>query len=509
LLCELAAECKQTCEAPLTSTATPSDLADSSDDSPLFVDLDGTLIATDSLYETLLSCARVAPLTLLKLPYWLVRGRARLKAELAAAAKINAALLPYDQRLCALLRAEKQRGRKIYLATAANDRIAHAVAQVLGLFDGVIASDRQRNLKGKNKLEAISQVAGDSFSYVANSAEDIAIWSVARSAWLVNASAAVERRARSSSNVTRVLPPRRVALRDLLLALRPHQWVKNTLIFVPLLTSLRISDASAVWSALIAFVAFCACASATYVLNDLLDLNADRAHSRKRERVFASGKLKIWHGIALSGALLSAGLATAALQSPQLLGTLAGYMILSTAYSLQLKRYVVLDTIVLAMLYTSRLIAGGAATGIELSVWLLAFALFSFLSLALLKRCAELVLVDSTGAGEVKGRDYRVADLRVLWPMGVAMSVSSLVIFVLYVSSPDVRARYENPNILWIAAIGLAYWLGRMWLKTSRGEMTDDPIVYSLRDRGSRLIIIGIVIGTFVAHVAASEWLPR
>jgi 4-hydroxybenzoate polyprenyltransferase len=317
----------------------------------------------------------------------------------------------------------------------------------------------------------------------------------------VNARKTVERRAEESCRVERAFPRRHSQWRDLFSALRPQQWVKNALVFVPLFTAFQFQDRGALLGALIAFVAFCACASATYVLNDLLDLEADRAHPRKRQRAFASGRVSIRTGLGLAAVLMSAGIVVAGAHSPSLLLILVGYMLATTAYSLRLKHYALLDGIILASLYTSRVAAGVVATDINPSPWLIAFALFVFCSLALLKRCAELVMLESNGATVTQRRDYRVADLRVLWPFGIALSTCSLVVFVLYVNAPEVRERYASPDLLWLAALGLAYWLGRMWLKTSRGEMTDDPIVYSLRDIGSRVTVGFIVLTTLLAHI--------
>jgi 4-hydroxybenzoate polyprenyltransferase/phosphoserine phosphatase len=484
----------------VSAAAPASDALPIDNDTPLFVDLDGTLVTTDTLYESALAGLRAAPASLLQWPLWLAQGRARLKSELATRARIDVGRLPYDERLCALLRQERARGRRIYLATAADASIAQAVADHLGLFDGVIASDGVHNLKGRHKLEAIRRVAGERFAYVGNGSEDLPIWVASAAAVVVNAGERLEREARSVAAVAAVLPRRTRPVRAAVRALRPHQWVKNVLIFVPVLTSFRFSDPAALLAAVLAFVAFCLCASATYIVNDLLDLNADRAHPRKRSRPFAAGQLPIPAGAALALALVAAGLALAAVHSPLLLATVAGYMVVTSAYSLRLKHYVLLDAIVLASLYTWRLFAGVVAARVDASVWLLGFALFVFLSLALLKRCAELVMIEAAQGPGAAGRDYRVADLRVLWPLGIALGACSVVVFVLYATAPEVRVRYASPGALWAVAVGLIYWLSRMWLKTARGEMSDDPIVYALRDRGSRVLIAAMIAAVLFAH---------
>ncbi len=474
--------------------------AEVSDEPPLFVDLDGTLIASDSLLECLFAGTKSRPLKVFTFPLWLLRGRACLKEELAKLARLDPALLPYRSDVCDFLREERARGRKIYLATAADQRIAQGVATHLDVFDGVLASDGATNLKGANKLRAIQAVAGARFAYAGNAKEDLAIWSAAESAIVVNAPHWLQARVETSTEVERSFPraPRRA--RDLWAAMRPHQWMKNLLVFVSLLTSFNFYELAPVLASVAAFVALSLCASATYIVNDLFDLSSDRKHPRKRARPFASGAASIPHGLIAALVLLVAGMTVASLVSPGLLAVVTAYVVMTTAYSLHLKGYVVLDVIVLAALYMTRIVAGAVAIHVAVSVWLLAFALFLFVSLALVKRCAELVLYESQGGRGSSGRDYQVTDLRVLWPLGIAMGVCSVVVFALYVSAPEVQARYGAPLLLWFVAVALVYWLGRMWIKASRGEMSDDPIVFALRNRGSRLLIAGMVVATLAAY---------
>lgn len=337
-----------------------SDVAANADDSPLFVDLDGTLIVTDSLHESFVGCLRAQPIKLLRIPLWLAKGRARLKAELASIAKPDARLLPYDDRLCAFLQIEKHRGRRIYLATAADTRIARSVAEVVGLFDGIVASDGARNLKGAHKLAAIRETVAGEFSYAGNSGEDLTIWQAAASALVVNAPKSLERRAEQSCHIERVFPRRGARWRDVLAALRPLRWLKNALVFVPWLVT-SAQDSAAALAALGTFLAFCACASATYLLTDLLDLEAARSHPDKRLGAFASGRLSIAHGFVLVGLLAVAGLAGAAALAPLLPLVLVGYMGATLAYGLKLRHHAVLGAIAVAALYAARLVAGMVA----------------------------------------------------------------------------------------------------------------------------------------------------
>jgi 4-hydroxybenzoate polyprenyltransferase len=468
---------------------------------PLFVDLDGTLIASDSLLECILFCAKQHPLDFLKLPIWLLRGRAHFKACLSAAADgLDVARLPYNEDLCRYLRREKATGRAIYLATAADGQLACRVADHLGLFDGVIASNASENLKGVRKLEAIQKIAGSEFVYAGNSRDDLVIWKEAASAIVVSAPRAVMEQAQRSAKVEKIFPRPAPILREMLEVMRPYQWLKNVLVFVPLLVSFRITDIGSVSSAIMAFIAFSLCASATYVMNDLLDVHSDRHHPRKRFRPFASGQLPILVGLGLILCGLGLGLSVAALESIHLLAVVSLYLAITVAYSYYLKTRVMLDVVILAALYAIRIVGGAASIGASMSVWLLAFALFVFLSLALVKRCAELIALKAAGLLKSHGRNYGVEDLTVLWPIGIATAVCSVLVLALYINSGDMPKHYATPSLLWLVTLGLFYWLGRMWIKTARGEMTDDPLVYSLRDFGSRTVIGGMVLMTLAAY---------
>jgi 4-hydroxybenzoate polyprenyltransferase len=473
-------------------------------EAPLFVDMDGTLIASDSLLECLVLCVKERPLDLLKLPGWLLRGRAYLKARLAAAAdRLDVGRLPYNEEFCQHLRAERVNGRAIYLATAADRQLAIRVADHLGLFDGVLASDGNRNLKGVRKLEAIREIAGDKFAYAGNARTDLVIWNAAESAILVSAPRAVVKRARVSANVEKVFPRPAPILPEMMRVIRPYQWLKNVLVFVPLLTSFRITDLGSIAASIMAFITFSLCASSSYVANDLFDIHSDRHHPRKRFRPFASGRLPIPVGLTMIVCGLCFGLSVAALESVQLLTVAALYFAITIAYSSYLKTRVIMDVVILAILYAIRIFAGAVAIGVSVSVWLLAFALFVFLSLALVKRCAELFALKSAGLIESRGRNYSVDDLPVLFSIGIATAVCSVLIFALYINSGTNPQHYATPSLLWIVALGLFYWVARMWIKTARGEMTDDPLVYSLRDFGSLMVIGGMVIVTLAAYFLA------
>ncbi len=471
----------------------------------LVVDLDGTLTPTDTLVESVIQMVRRNPASALKLPLWLLKGRAAFKSKVASKSGFSAKSLPYRQALLDYLRAEKNKGRCLILATAAHDSIGGSVAEHLGLFEKVLASDAKTNLKGKEKLEAIKRHAGEEFCYVGDSAADLPIWEAAKAAILVNVPDRMAARVRGSTPIEHEFPPMPVRTSIWLKAFRVHQWLKNLLLFVPLLTAFSLFDPDKITTIALAFIAFSLAASATYIVNDLLDLESDRAHPRKRFRPFANGDIPILHGLVAGLLSLAVALSFAASISPQFLAILALYLFLTSAYSWILKEYVLIDVLMLSVLYTLRIFAGSIAAGIAVSSWLLAFSLFIFLSLALVKRSSELISLEQIGRIATRGRDYRVSDLAVLWPLGVGASLSAVVVFGLFINAPETRERYESPQMLWLVAILLIYWIARLWIKTARGEMHDDPVVYAIRNFGSLVTILAMTAVALVAHFISMD----
>ena len=473
---------------------------------PIAIDLDGTLVATDTLFESIVLLARRAPLAMLLLPLWLTRGLAYFKRAIAQRAGLRVTNLPYREPLLTFLRQERARGRRLVLATAADSSVADAVAQHLNLFDHVLSSDGLTNLKGQAKLQAIRAHLGADFVYAGDSAADLPIWKGCGKAILVGASASIAVQVRQGCEVEQEFAVAAAGaghagrINMWLQALRVHQWVKNVLLLVPLFTGFYFNNAGKVVDVLLAFLAFSLVASATYILNDLWDLDNDRQHPRKKSRPLASGRLSIQHGVAGSALLLTCGFALALLLPDAFLGVLCVYVVTTCTYSWSLKEFVLLDVLALSVLYTIRIVAGAVCVRAELSSWLLAFSVFMFFSLALVKRCSELVTLEAANRQDSRGRDYRVTDLVILWPMGVGAALCSTVIFGLFISSPETAARYATPQLLWLSALGLLYWLARLWIKTARGEMHDDPVVFALRDRGSRLTVLGIVGAVLAAH---------
>ncbi|MBL8299237.1 MAG: UbiA family prenyltransferase [Rhodanobacteraceae bacterium] len=456
---------------------------------PLCVDLDGTLIRSDLLFESALILLRRNPFYVFVFVLWLLRGRAHLKHEIARRAEIDPATLPYDERVVAWLR-EQQGQRPHVLCTASDAALANGVAAHLGLFDDVLASDGTRNLAGRDKAAALRERYGDKgFDYAGNEYRDLHIWKHARRAVVVNGSTGLARAAGDCCEVERVFEAHRSGLRTWAKALRLHQWLKNLLVFLPLFTSHRVLETATTLNCVLAFLAFGLCASGVYLLNDLFDLDADRRHPRKRLRPFAAGTLPLSAGIVAAPLLALAGLAVAAWLSLPFAGVLACYYALTLAYSLRLKRIVMLDVVVLAALYTVRIIGGAVIIGGGLSFWLLAFSMFLFLSLAMLKRYTELRALLGSDKSEASGRGYAVDDIALIQSLGGASGYMSVLVLALYINSTASEALYRHQQVLWLLCPLLLYWISRIWLIAHRGHMHDDPVVFALVDRVSRVVL--------------------
>lgn len=468
---------------------------------PLVVDLDGTLTSTDTLMESVLQLLKRDPWALLKFPIWLIKGRAAFKQFAASRSGLLVESLPWREPFIEFLRSEKQRGRRIILATAADRDIAIATAQHLGLFDEVISSDGMQNLKGAKKLVAIKKLTNDQFVYAGDSRADIPIWKSAAGAILVGVRPEVADTVRHYTPIEKEFPRSRQGLKVWLRALRVHQWLKNLLVFVPLLTAFSFLEKDALWRGVLGFIAFCLTASATYIVNDLRDLENDRAHPRKRNRPFASGEISIAYGLVVASCLLLAGLGFGVAVSESFCLMVVLYIAVTTVYSWMLKEYVLIDVMTLSLLYTLRILAGSVAVNVDVTSWLLAFSVFVFMSLALIKRCSELVALEHLGRNAACGRNYGVKDLVVLWPLGVGSAMCAVVVFGLFIDAPHTQTNYANPQMLWLVAIALIYWLARLWIKTARGEMHDDPLVFAVRDFGSRMTILVMILASLVARL--------
>lgn len=460
------------------------------------VDLDGTLVYSDMLVENLFLFLRHNPLRIFELVFWLFGGKAHFKRKLADAILPGVDDIPYNRGLIDWLTEQRSTGARLVLATASDSRIAQRIAERLGIFDEVLGTQLS-NLSSHRKRAVLVERFGErGFEYVGNSRADLAVWQSASVIHVANPERGVLGAVRRLGETGMVFDARPGYWRTLLKALRVHQWAKNTLIFVPLLASHRVFELPLLWNGLLAFVAFGACASSVYLLNDLLDLPDDRQHPTKRNRPLAAGTLPILHALFLIPGLLVTAFAVALWQLPwQFAAVLAAYYLLTLAYSLWLKRVVMLDVVTLAMLYTVRVIAGAAAMTLAATFWILAFCMFIFLSLAFVKRYTELHDARQKGKKDKSaGRGYYPADFELLASLGGASGYLSVLVLALYINEAASATLYRSPEWMWAACPLLLFWLSRVWLLAHRGQMHDDPIVFALRDSVSRWTGLGLLV---------------
>jgi 4-hydroxybenzoate polyprenyltransferase len=463
---------------------------------PLCVDLDGTLTPVDTLHESLLTLARRSPLSLLSLPAWLARGKAGFKREVSKIVDLDGSGLPFRPELLEWLQAERASGRRLVLVTAADHKIADSVAAHLGLFDEVLASNGTDNFSGEDKRRLLVERFGErGFDYAGNEVKDTHVWKSARQAIVVGSNSLASS-ARKVAEVGRVFAPKSGSLKLWLRAARLHQWVKNALIFLPALLAHQILAPGIIGLCIRAFIAFGLCASSVYIINDLLDLSADRKHPRKRFRPFASGELSARAGLIAATLLLVGAIALSLTIGLIFCGALAGYYFLTWAYSLRLKKAAIVDVMTLAGLYTMRIIAGAAATLIQPSFWLLAFSMFIFLSLGCVKRYTELDDANKAGKMGGHGRGYWATDLPLLLGLGISSGFCTILVMALYLNSPESMMLYDHSKPLWLICPLLLYWISRVWLLTTRGQMHDDPVVFALRDKLSIAVLglIGLIV---------------
>jgi 4-hydroxybenzoate polyprenyltransferase/phosphoserine phosphatase len=469
-----------------------SDLNSLQSEVPLVVDLDGTLIKTDLLFESANQFIARYPFRLATLFRWITQGKSHLKAQLAQNYSIDATSLPYNRSLIAWLSKEHQQGRKIILATASHKLLAEAVANHFGLFDEVFATEGEINLKATQKRDLLISNYGErGFDYIGNGIADFPVWKAAKTAYVVSSSPAFIKRVSTIGNLAQAFPNDRPSLiESLFKALRPHQWIKNILIFVPLLAAQHFGDFLSDIQALIAFGVFGLTASSVYLLNDLVDVADDRHHLRKQHRPFAAGNLSLMTGWLIWPMLLliSFGLAWFLLP-PTFIVVLAIYFALTLVYSLRLKQSAIIDVLTLASLYTLRIIAGAAAISVPLSFWLLTFSMFIFLSLAFIKRFSELKSARQANLdGLLRGRGYEHQDLELVSTMGIGSGYLAILVLALYIQDGRTSELYHTPQFIWLACPILLFWISRAWLITHRGHMHDDPIIFAIKDRMSWLV---------------------
>lgn len=468
---------------------------------PLCIDLDGTLIATDSLWEGLVSVLLRKPWLIFAMIGWALAGKAVLKREIAARHPSNGADWPFRDEVIERIRLARDAGQPVWLVTGAAEATARAIADHLGLFDRVLHSTDAENLTSGRKRDKLLAICGDGgFDYAGNSADDVAVFDAARRAILVAPDKAARRWGQHhDAEVLSIVPNSPVAIFK---SIRVHQWLKNVLIAVPLVLNHEYAVTGLVLAAIAAFFSFSFLASAVYIVNDIADLANDRQHPRKRKRPLASGAVSIPVISATAVALVLASVGLASLLPPIFWAVLAFYAVVTTAYTFILKRKLLVDVFTLAALYTVRIIAGAAATGVNLSFWLLAFSIFFFLSLALVKRYVELNDLAAADGARLKGRGYQGLDKDMIGQAGIASAFSAAMVLALYVHSNEVASLYPRPELLWPLCPMILYMLLRIWILARREEMHEDPVVFIMRDWRSQLVT---AVGAGLVLLAATS----
>jgi len=457
---------------------------------PLCVDLDGTLLKTDTLYELAFRIIKQSPLIIFYLPLLLLKGKQHLKKYLSEKCLLNPELLPYNRDFLDYLIAQNREGRKLVLVTGCYEKTANEIAAHLGIFDSVMATNADINLTGKNKAQRLLQVFGaKGFDYAGNDTVDIPVWEECREALLVNCAPINRKIVGRKFTFAKVFDERKNNLKALIKALRLHQWAKNALLIISALTAHMLWDKNTCLTLVVAFLAFGCCASFSYIINDLLDLDADRQHHSKKNRPFAAGTVSIPAGVLMACMLLVLTVIFSSQLNMRFCVLLFIYFVTTNLYSFKLKSIPILDVSLLAGLYTLRVVAGSVAVNLEPSFWLIAFSAFLFFSLAIVKRLSELLYLDKNTDKPVKARGYVAEDISTLQALGGSSAMAAVLVLALYIDSKAVRVLYNSPRHLWLLCPVILIWLGRVWLITGRGKMHDDPVVFALKDRVSWLIL--------------------
>ena len=463
----------------------------------LYVDLDGTVIKTDLLFESILLLLKKNIFQTLLIPVWLLKGKANLKHQLSKRVHIPVELLPLNTEFHAYPKEEVERGRNIVLISASSQIPVRQVSDHLGLFIDAMGSDEDHSLKSKNKVTRILQLDPEGgFTYAGNSKDDIAVWSEASEVILVNCNRSLAKNLQHSSENIRQFDAPKSTLMKFWQAIRPHQWPKNALIFLPLILSHQLNQANLLLQACIAFMCFSFVASSVYLLNGMLDLNSDRQHPTKRRRPFASGDLSLAYGYMGAPLLLVLGFLVSLWLPTEFIFLLLGYWLMTTLYSLLLKSLFLIDVLTLASLYTWRIVAGSAAISVVTTYYLLAFSFFLFLGLAMVKRYTEFLNLQNEGKSTIEGRGYAVENLQTLATIGGGSSLIAVAVFAFYINAPATTELYSNPLLLWSICPLLLYLLWRIWTLARRGKLDEDPVLFALTDRRSQFTaaVCGLII---------------
>ena len=465
--------------------------------STLYVDLDGTVIKTDLLFESILLLLKKNFFLALLVPVWLLKGKANLKHQLSKRVHIPVELLPLNTEFHDYLKEEVERGRNIVLISASNQLPVRQVGDYLGLFIDAMGSDEDHNLKSKSKVTRILQLdPAGGFIYAGNSKADIAVWSEASEAILVNCKRSLAKSLQHGNENIQHFDVPQPALKKCWQAIRPHQWLKNALIFLPLILSHQLDQSNLLLQSCVAFLSFSFVASSVYLLNDMLDLNSDRQHRSKSRRPFASGDLSLVYGYLGVPVMLALGFLIALWLPSGFFPILLSYWLVTTLYSLRLKSLFLIDVLTLASLYTWRIIAGAAAISVITTYYLFAFSFFLFLGLAIVKRYTEYLNLRNQGKSSIEGRSYGVENLQALATIGGSSNLLAVMVFAFYINAPATTELYSNPLLLWAICPLLLYPLWRIWAFARRGELNEDPVLFALTDRRSQLsaALCGLII---------------
>ncbi len=468
---------------------------------PLCVDLDGTITKTDTLVEGFIVAMRTRPLSTLASFLEMRHGISAWKHRIAELAHPDFSLLPYDSKVVELISRARLENRPTFLVSAANESYARRAAKHLGIFDRVFASTQDVNLKAQAKADFLLTRFGEGrYDFVGDSNADLPALANARIAYVVRRSPKVQRKLAKQRDYEIVGESRRNGLlRAIVSQIRAYQWAKNLLVFLPLLAAQLVTDNDAIKASILAFFAFSFVASAMYIINDIADIKHDRSHPSKRFRPFAAGDLSLGLGFVVGIALLAGSMALT-VTLPSLFGAaLLLYFLTALSYTLWAKNIAVLDTIFLAGLYTTRILAGAAAIQVVPSFWLLAFSMFLFLSIALAKRYSELLRSDIQDNKSTPGRQYRRSDMPTILAEGTASGIAAIVVFALYINNETIAGSFERPVALWLLCPLLLYWVNKLWLNTLRDEVHDDPLVWALTNRVSRGITVCAAVLFLVA----------
>lgn len=457
----------------------------------MFVDLDGTLIKSDLMLESVLLLIKQNPLSAFMIPLWLLKGRANLKHQLAKRVDIPYHLLPRNPEFHAYVEQQEAEGRDIVLISASNQQQVLEISNQYGFFIDAIGSDEEHNLKAENKLLRILQLNQQTnFSYAGNSSADLPIWEQAEEVLMVNCAESLSAKLKNTNSSIKRFDTPDSNLYKFFLAMRPHQWLKNGLLFLPLILSHQVNQPDLLLQVFIGFVSFCLCASSVYFLNDMLDLNSDRQHQSKRFRQFAAGNLPLIVGFLGAPLLLLAAFAVALLLPADFIRILFLYWVLTTLYSFYLKRLIIIDVLTLATLYTLRIIAGSAAITVDTTTWLLSFSFFLFLGLAIVKRYVEYSNLLPMNKTSTEGRGYTTSSLKMLSIVGVCSGLIAVAVFAVYINAPDTTELYANPQLLWLICPLLLLLLGRIWRFAQKGKLDEDPVLFAVSDHPSQLITL-------------------